>query len=385
MKHRQKKRILTFLLTTAIILGMIAVPESLWSMVTEVKAIVQDGVFNIRNVRSGKHLDVPHSGGSGTQCIQHGFNGAANQRWRVTQQSNGLYTISPEHDTSLFLTFTGTANFSVVNVRNAASSTVASRQWRIISNGNGSYRIETSVRNQVMGIEGASLVDNARTIIYQLTANNRNDHWVFEPLITPSLRITLCQTEPHNTTQIRDHYRNAIDAIATNFGIAFHQSPSITTSTQMRGHLCRANGVVNPFPYCGQAGSLCDSSCSTLHSGHLRGANTRLINQDRVSGYFTMRIVAHAICGESDGTHRAVGGYAESASNAIRRDSIVSRRAMGDYTDFAIQHEIMHNFGAPDCQRRCIMNDVDPYVPNNMPMNVWCEPCRVEVWRFFAI
>jgi hypothetical protein len=38
MKHRQKKRILTFFLTTAIILGMIAVPESPLSMMTEIEA-----------------------------------------------------------------------------------------------------------------------------------------------------------------------------------------------------------------------------------------------------------------------------------------------------------------------------------------------------------
>ena len=63
-----------------------------------------DGLYNIRNLKSGLVLDVPNSGGTGTQVIQYTQNYASNQIWRVEHQSNGNYTLTPMHSTLLKLT-----------------------------------------------------------------------------------------------------------------------------------------------------------------------------------------------------------------------------------------------------------------------------------------
>lgn len=65
---------------------------------------ISNGVYYIRNKETGKYLDVMNGGTtSGTNVTQWSFNGYLPQQWKVTRQSDGYYTLEPQHTTGFGL------------------------------------------------------------------------------------------------------------------------------------------------------------------------------------------------------------------------------------------------------------------------------------------
>ena len=58
-------------------------------------SIPPDGVYRIRNVKSGLYLDSTGYGGHGYDIEQHYLHGDTNQTWQVKNTGNGVFTIRP--------------------------------------------------------------------------------------------------------------------------------------------------------------------------------------------------------------------------------------------------------------------------------------------------
>ena len=59
---------------------------------------IADGVYYIRNLNSGKYMDINWARtADGTEVIQYGFHGDLNQQFKVTRESDGYYSIKPMH------------------------------------------------------------------------------------------------------------------------------------------------------------------------------------------------------------------------------------------------------------------------------------------------
>jgi hypothetical protein len=193
--------------------------------------------------------------------------------------------------------------------------------------------------------------------------------FAYLPIRHPQLRIVVCRNVLYTTTEIRMLYRSAVNAFVPQFGIVFPDSPSVSRSTQMRGHECSPNNL-SRICRTNNCHSSCGTVCSTASSSHNRGA-LRLLHQDVHTNpqMFTLRVVAHDICGDNNG-HRAVNG----AARRETRDSVVTL-----YSDNVVrtaQHELTHNLGVVGhCTGTCVMNEVRS--PGYT--DVWCVPCALII------
>jgi hypothetical protein len=89
MKRRQIHKLLSLMLTFAVMFGMIGVI----TLPAEANTPpIASGVYFIRNTQTGKYLEVPHGGGNGTWCGEFDFRNEAHFRWRVTHLNN-IYII----------------------------------------------------------------------------------------------------------------------------------------------------------------------------------------------------------------------------------------------------------------------------------------------------
>jgi len=136
-------------------------------------------VYQIRAKHSGKFLDVHGGGGSGANVEQYSFNGAANQRWKFTNPSNGYYKISPMHDTGLSLNATGSSS-GANNVNVLTSAPTSAQRWQPERTGDGTWRIkpENNTSN-CLDIYNAGLNDGDRVISYSWGGGN-NQRWYIE-------------------------------------------------------------------------------------------------------------------------------------------------------------------------------------------------------------
>lgn len=148
---------------------------------------INDGVYYIKNKLSGKYLEVPNSAVfSSIQCCQDEYMGSKNQQWKVVDIGDGTYTLRPMHDTSFALdVYSGTYNGSAVDIwESSETAPIEDTKWKIIKNGNGSYRLMSlaSDKKYSLAIENASLNSGAGCI-QTIYSASQNDQWVFEPAI----------------------------------------------------------------------------------------------------------------------------------------------------------------------------------------------------------
>jgi hypothetical protein len=144
------------------------------------------GTYYIRNVHSGKYMDVPNAAPNGSHIIQHRFNGAVNQRWQVTHLTAGVFHIRPSYSSTLRLMhdtpWSGTIR---------AANTTAQTNWRIIYAQNGAHKIESATdtaEKRVVTVRDASVQCNALCILYEYQPwTTPNDEWVFERTSNTSL------------------------------------------------------------------------------------------------------------------------------------------------------------------------------------------------------
>lgn len=146
---------------------------------------VASGQYFIRNKYSGQYLDVYNSGiASDTNVIQFPFNGGANQIWQVTGQ-NGLYTISPAHTSGMYLQSAGGQNTDGNNVVQGAYNTSYPYYlwWRLVKNGNGTYRIMPYI-STILALDNGSSLSNGGNVYIGDYRGWESQQWVLEALPT---------------------------------------------------------------------------------------------------------------------------------------------------------------------------------------------------------
>ena len=132
-------------------------------------ASIADGVYFIRNRKSGHYLTIPGNGGSETQAVQYAFNGNTNQQWKVTRQADGYYKLQPMYNTGLALDVRGGAPIRNGQwVETYGDNNGPAQRWAFFANGDGTYRLMPKVGNQAMclNVAGASQDDWANVILY---------------------------------------------------------------------------------------------------------------------------------------------------------------------------------------------------------------------------
>ena len=167
---------------------------------------VASGKYFIRNKFSGQYLDVYNSGiSSGTNVIQFPFNGEANQIWQITCQ-NGLYIISPAHTPNMYLQSEGGQNTDGNNVVQGVYNTSYPYHlwWRLVQNGNGTYRIMPYISTILALDNGGSWSDGGNVFIGDYRGWESQQWEIIAPPAETEKYTTLGSITPENENDLED-------------------------------------------------------------------------------------------------------------------------------------------------------------------------------------
>ena len=149
---------------------------------------IADGTYYIRNLNSGKYIDVFNNGTlNGTSIIQYSFNGAKNQQWKVKYESDGYYSLRPMHVSDQSKTIDMLSQTSAnTNGTDAQiwvyNSTYQEQKFLIQYASGGGYQIGTkqSNGNKVLEVTNSSTTDGEVVQIWDYSTDRVNDNWIFE-------------------------------------------------------------------------------------------------------------------------------------------------------------------------------------------------------------
>ena len=136
--------------------------------------------YFVRNDYSDQYLDVPNAGGSGSQLIQCVLNGGANQQWMPIYRGGGVYSLVPQHNTNLRLHIPNAQDTEGVNVEAYSVYDDGRQYFQILSNGEGTYRIQPLCSNtRVLSVRGPSTAELAKIELKTWTGATQM-RWYFE-------------------------------------------------------------------------------------------------------------------------------------------------------------------------------------------------------------
>ena len=137
------------------------------------------GTHAIINKFSRLALDDPgFSTANGTDMDQWGYNGGANQKWTISQNSDGTYTILNEYS-GLALEDPGFGTANGTKVDQWGSNGGANQHWTITPNQDGSYTILNKYSG--LALEDAGFSTANGTDMDQWGSNNgANQRWIFQ-------------------------------------------------------------------------------------------------------------------------------------------------------------------------------------------------------------
>lgn len=142
-------------------------------------SITSGDVYVIRNVNSGKYLDVQQSQ---TNVVQYHLGCTANQQWRVTLESDGYYSLTPLCDTSKRLDVTNGSAANGTNIQVAANNGTAAQRFRIAAVGGNFYKIQSKLdTGKVVEVVSASTADSANVQLYDYVGQGQQQ-WYFEKM-----------------------------------------------------------------------------------------------------------------------------------------------------------------------------------------------------------
>lgn len=189
-------------------------------------ASFEPGVYYIRNVQSGKYMDVNGQyTTSGTNVHQWQFHGGQSQQWRVISAGSGYYYIRPMHAPTRSLDVESNYSSNESNIWIYGDNyTGDSAKWQIILNSHfsdGSYRLICKASGKAAVVQSALDTNGANIFQYTYTTGEcRNDDWIFEradttltvPLI-PQMQSNWCWAASaemiariRNINYARDHW-----------------------------------------------------------------------------------------------------------------------------------------------------------------------------------
>lgn len=148
--------------------------------------LVDEGVYYIRNQRSGLYLDVYQKGiDNGTLVKQDYYNGGENQKFRLKLHSTNIYEIIPLHCSNMSVDISNNNSDNNVQVQIYQTNNTAAQRFKIISTGNGDKSFvmltETSNFTKCITVHNASMTPSSVIqYSYQNNGDTDNDHWYFE-------------------------------------------------------------------------------------------------------------------------------------------------------------------------------------------------------------
>lgn len=142
---------------------------------------VSDGTYYIRNVNSGKYLDVAGADtADGTNVWQYEFNRSAAQHWKVQYLESGCYALIPGVSASTRLDADGASDVNNANIQIYSSNGSPAQRWRLIQNADGTYRIMPRFSDgRGMEVTGAGTANGINVVLYDYWGGN-NQRWVLE-------------------------------------------------------------------------------------------------------------------------------------------------------------------------------------------------------------
>ena len=137
---------------------------------------VEDGIYRIRSRRTSNVVSVFGSPASGTNVTTAANNHNAAQRWKIEQQSNGLYRIRSMANINCYLGLSSASDNNGINI----CLTTTPYSWRIIQNSNASYRIMPNVSYvRGMNIDFSEGIDHKNVILWKYEGGS-NEQWYFD-------------------------------------------------------------------------------------------------------------------------------------------------------------------------------------------------------------
>lgn len=189
----------------------------------QVSVITSGDIYYIRNIKSGRYLDVSGGGtSSGTNVQIWDANTTDSQRWRITYLNNGYYVLRPMLSDSLALdvynNYTGDwSNIDVWNIGSSNTNVPSYAQWLIESNNDGTYKIMSKCSGDTKGLDTDHGITDCGTNVIQYTYNgDPNMKWVFEKdsRNTYLLSWKLLDSGKHldwdGSTTYQDQFNNAV-------------------------------------------------------------------------------------------------------------------------------------------------------------------------------
>lgn len=145
-----------------------------------------NGLYHIRNLHSGKCMDVRGAWThNGAEVIQYGYHGDLNQTFRVTLESDGYYSIKPMHcpSAAIDLRSKNEANTNGTDAQIWEYSSGYNEQKFIIKSAlGGGFQIGTasSGGQKVLEVDSSSCEDCAPIQVWNYSTTRMNDNWAFE-------------------------------------------------------------------------------------------------------------------------------------------------------------------------------------------------------------
>lgn len=175
--------------------------------------LIENGVYKIRSVISGKLIDVP--GGSnenGTVLHQWEDNGSLFQQWRAVRQSDGYSFVCVYNEKVMDIT-SGSASEGAKLTQYDYNGSAAQR-FKLVHKGNGKYSIHPVCSNLALDIYGYS-VDNGAEIRQYAYHGNDNQLFTFEYVDTQAPIISNCYV-----TDVTDEGYTVVCDVTDSIGIS---------------------------------------------------------------------------------------------------------------------------------------------------------------------
>lgn len=218
--------------------------------------VVSNGIYYIRNQRSGLYLDVYGKGTTDfTEVKQDYYNGGDNQRFQIKLISTDVYEIVPLHATGMRLDVYNASPDNNTPVYIYTSNSTVAQRFKIVSTGNGdnSFKILTATSNytKCLTAQGASMSpSNIIQYSYGNGGNQDNDHWYFEDVtLNEKTLVTLSAGETKSFEfTVPDNMYYAIET--TQYGSSTVDT-YLTVSNLSTGNVYNDDGGVGLYSFVG--------------------------------------------------------------------------------------------------------------------------------------
>lgn len=146
----------------------------------QTEGIVNGGIYFLKSRYSGLYIASPNTGYDNLFQTAKDSGWFKARQWKVVYLSNGLYEFHPMHNTDLLMSDDTSRDTDGNKIFSCESTGGAGQKFRIISNGNGTYRIMPSCsKTRVLDAYGPSTTDGTPIVLWTYI-NGSHQQWYFE-------------------------------------------------------------------------------------------------------------------------------------------------------------------------------------------------------------